>query len=65
MSQANQNFDPQNLENHDLIQVETESIESVEKDEKGIGYIMNLVGLYLIFAICMVTVAWFGIFSEV
>ena len=65
MSQPTQNFEAQNLENHDSMRVETENAESVEKDEKGIGYIMNLVGLYLIFAICMVTVAWFGIFSEV
>lgn len=55
----------QNLENHDLIRVETEGVETQEKDEKGVSYIMNLVGLYLLFAICMVVVAWFGIFSEV
>jgi hypothetical protein len=55
----------QNLENHDLIRVETEGLETQEKDEKGISYVMNLVGLYLLFAICMVAIAWFGIFSEV
>jgi hypothetical protein len=55
----------QNLENHDLIRVETEGLETQEKDEKGVSYIMNLVGLYLLFAICMITIAWFGIFSEV
>jgi hypothetical protein len=55
----------QNLENHDLIKTETEGVETQEKDEKGISYVMNLVGLYLLFAICMVAIAWFGIFSEV
>jgi hypothetical protein len=55
----------QNLENHDLIKTETEGVETLEKDEKGISYVMNLVGLYLLFAICMVAIAWFGIFSEV
>jgi hypothetical protein len=55
----------QNLENHDVVRVETEGVETQEKDEKGISYVMNLVGLYLLFAICMVAIAWFGIFSEV
>jgi hypothetical protein len=55
----------QDIENHDVMRVETEGVETQEKDEKGIGYIMNLVGLYLLFAICMVAIAWFGIFSEV
>ena len=44
---------------------ETEEVESTERDNKGIGYIMNLVAVYAIFFIGMVIIAWFGIFSEV
>ena len=44
---------------------ELEVTSSVEKDSKGIGYIMNLVAMYGLFFICMVVIAWFGIFSEV
>ncbi len=55
----------QDLENHDVMRVETEGVETQEKDEKGINYVMNLVGMYLLFAVCMVAIAWFGIFSEV
>ncbi len=55
----------QELENHDILSAETEGLSSLERDEKGVGYIMNLVGMYLLFAICMIIIAWFGIFSEV
>jgi hypothetical protein len=39
--------------------------EAVETDKKGVGYIINLVALYLTFFISMIVIAWFGIFSEV
>jgi len=44
---------------------ELEVTGSVEKDSKGIGYIMNLIGMYGLFFVCMIVIAWFGIFSEV
>ena len=44
---------------------ELEITDSVEKDSKGIGYIMNLIGMYGLFFLCMIVIAWFGIFSEV
>ena len=39
--------------------------ESVDKDKKGTGYIVQLIGVYLLFFVSMVIIAWFGIFSEV
>ncbi len=36
-----------------------------ERDPKGVSYIFSLVGIYVVFAICMAVVAWFGVFSEV
>ena len=50
-----------NLETRPELEVTT----SVEKDSKGIGYIMNLIGMYGLFFFCMIVIAWFGIFSEV
>jgi hypothetical protein len=44
---------------------ELESTEAVEKDSKGVGYIINLVAVYGLFFIFMIAIAWFGIFSEV
>ncbi len=44
---------------------ETESVESTERDTKGVSYILNLVAVYAIFFISMIVIAWFGIFSEV
>jgi hypothetical protein len=44
---------------------ELEVTNSVERDAKGISYIMNLVAMYGLFFICMIVIAWFGIFSEV
>ena len=44
---------------------ELEVLDSVERDSKGIGYIMNLIGMYGLFFFCMIVIAWFGIFSEV
>ena len=44
---------------------ELEITGSVEKDSKGISYVMNLIGMYGLFFLCMIVIAWFGIFSEV
>lgn len=44
---------------------ETETLESEERDTRGVGYIMNLVAVYAVFFISMIIIAWFGIFSEV
>ncbi|NJK44362.1 MAG: hypothetical protein HC933_08835 [Pleurocapsa sp. SU_196_0] len=44
---------------------ELESTDSVEKDAKGVGFIINLVAMYALFFIFMIAIAWFGIFSEV
>jgi hypothetical protein len=44
---------------------ELESTDAVEKDAKGVGYIINLVAVYALFFIFMIAIAWFGIFSEV
>ena len=44
---------------------ELEVTASVEKDAKGISYVMNLIGMYGLFFFCMIVIAWFGIFSEV
>jgi hypothetical protein len=37
---------------------------SVERDARGLGYIGNLIALYLLFGIALFVIAWFGIFSE-
>lgn len=60
MSDASANSDA-NLETRPELEVTT----SVERDSKGIGYIMNLIGMYGLFFLCMIVIAWFGIFSEV
>ena len=39
--------------------------DNVDKDKKGTGYIVQLIGVYLLFFVSMVIIAWFGIFSEV
>lgn len=44
---------------------ELELTESVEKDRKGVSYIMNLIAMYGLFFVFMLVIAWFGIFSEV
>ena len=60
MSDVTANQDT-NLETRPELEVTT----SVEKDSKGIGYITNLIGMYGLFFLCMIVIAWFGIFSEV
>lgn len=60
MSEATANQDA-NLETRP----ELEITGSVERDSKGISYIMNLIGMYGLFFFCMIVIAWFGIFSEV
>lgn len=60
MSDVTTNQDT-NLETRPELEVTT----SVEKDSKGIAYIMNLIGMYGLFFLCMIVIAWFGIFSEV
>jgi hypothetical protein len=36
-----------------------------ERDSRGVSYVFNLVALYAIFAVSLLIIAWFGIFSEV
>jgi hypothetical protein len=51
---------------NDLTTIENDvATDAVEKDKKGIGYIISLAALYLTFFISMIIIAWFGIFSEV
>jgi hypothetical protein len=42
-----------------------EQITAPEKDEKGVMYVINMIGMYALFVISMIIIAWFGIFSEV
>ncbi len=36
-----------------------------DSDKKGVSYIWNLIAVYAVFGLCMIVVAWFGVFSEV
>ena len=36
-----------------------------ERDSRGVSYVFNLVALYATFAVSLLIIAWFGIFSEV
>ncbi len=42
-----------------------EQVAAPEKDEKGVMYVINMIGMYALFVISMIVIAWFGIFSEV
>jgi hypothetical protein len=43
----------------------TEQVVAPEKDEKGVVYVINMIGMFLLFGISMIIIAWFGLFSEV
>ena len=47
------------------VRPELEQVVSLEKDSRGVGYVMNWVSLILLFVISMIAIAWFGPFSEV
>lgn len=42
-----------------------ESPVAPERDSRGVSYIFNLIGMYLVFFVSLAIIAWFGIFSEV
>lgn len=48
----------------DPAQTNLEAPVATERDTRGVGYVMSLIGLYLTFFVFFVAVAWFGIFSE-
>jgi hypothetical protein len=59
-------LEPRVAENQALeVRPELESTDALEKDSKGVGYVINLIGVYALFFIFMIVIAWFGIFSEV
>ncbi len=47
------------------VRPELEQVATVEKDARGIGYVMNWISLIVLFVVSMAIIAWFGPFSEV
>jgi hypothetical protein len=47
------------------VRPELEQVGTVEKDGRGVGYVMNWISLIVLFVLSMIAIAWFGPFSEV